>query len=111
MMENDLELMQAKRERLFDELQQLDTAIDVEICKPEQWKFDYYREACWSVEEHLEAIASNDCEGSYNCGNPTYTQGFYVGDDLYLGTLSVEYGREQKKFYFIEQSDFKAEKV
>ncbi len=110
-MENDLELMQARRERLFDDLQALDRAIDVELNKPTQWKFDDYQEACWAVEEHLEAIAGNDCERSYKRGQSAYTQDFYVGGDLYLGTLTVEYGRHDKTYYFIDQSDFKAEKV
>jgi hypothetical protein len=65
--------------------------------------------AVYSVEDFLREAAHKDCEGSYNCGSDKYYQEFRVGDVTYLGTLSVEYNRHDKKYYYVDDSEFKYE--
>lgn len=64
-----------------------------------------------SIYDKLEAEAHSDCEGSYNCGSPQYTQQFYVNNVLYEGILDVEYNRHDKTYYYIENTDFTVRKV
>lgn len=64
-----------------------------------------------AIYSKLEAEAHSDCEGSYNCGNPQYTQQFYVNDVLYEGVLDVEYNRHDKTYYYIEETNFTVRKV
>lgn len=64
-----------------------------------------------AIEAKLEAEANEDCEGSYNCGNPQYTQEFYVDDQLYIGVLDVEYNRHDKTYYYVEESTFTVKKL
>lgn len=64
-----------------------------------------------AIEAKLEAEANKDCEGSYNCGNPQYTQEFYVDDQLYIGVLDVEYNRHDKSYYYVEESTFTVKKL
>jgi hypothetical protein len=78
---------------------------------PEYNKFANITIAGASIYDKLENEAHTDCRGSYNCGNPQYTQQFYVDDVLYVGILDVEYNRHDKQYYYIENTDFKVEKV
>jgi len=50
--------------------------------------------------------ASDDCEGSYNCGEEFYTKDFYVDGVLYEGRLDVEYNRHDKRYYFVDSHEF-----
>jgi len=66
-------------------------------------------EALSAVEDKLMREAFNDCEGADNCGAPKYTQGFMVDDIKYLGTLTVEYSRYDKTYYYIDAHKFEYE--
>jgi hypothetical protein len=55
--------------------------------------------------------ARDACEGSYCFGDDEYTQDFYVGDDLYRATLTVEYNRHDKTYYYVDGDEFKTEKL
>ena len=63
-------------------------------------------EAAYKVELRLEAKAGQACEGSYCCGLEKYTQEFVVDGVKYLGTLTCEYNRHDKTYYYVEESDF-----
>lgn len=63
------------------------------------------------VEDYLTGTAESDCEGSYNCGNPEYKQEVIINGTKYLCTLSVEYNRHDKTYYYIEETDFKAVEI
>jgi len=78
---------------------------------PENNRFDDLEKAESVIEDKLLGIASLDCEGSYNCGQPEYRQGFYVGDVKYVGILTVEYNRHDKTYYYVEESDFTVEQA
>lgn len=58
------------------------------------------------MEDKLLGQAREDCEGAYNCGADHYDQEFMVGDVRYLGTLTVEYNRHDKTYYYIDGSNF-----
>lgn len=64
-----------------------------------------------AIYEKLEREANEDCEGRGNCGNPQYTQEFYVNDQLYVGILDVEYNRHDKTYYYVEESTFTVKKL
>jgi len=68
--------------------------------------FDTLEDAESTLEERLLDKARGDCEGSHNCGNDKYTQQFQVGCKQYLATLTVEYNRHDKTYYYIDGSDF-----
>lgn len=68
--------------------------------------FESLDKAAHKVEAMLESRAHQDCEGSHNCGADSYTQEFMVDGVKYIGTLTVEYNRHDKTYYYIDSSDF-----
>jgi hypothetical protein len=68
--------------------------------------FETLPKALSTVEDKLLSRAHQDCEGSHNCGADSYEQGFIVDGVEYLGTLSVEYNRHDKTYYYIDGSKF-----
>lgn len=63
-------------------------------------------EAIGVIEDKLLSQASNDCEGSYNCGDETYSQEFIVDGQHYVGTLHCEYNRHDKTYYYVDSHEF-----
>lgn len=83
-------------------------------CAPENNVFDTLEEAENSIENRLLNFAKEDCEGSYNCGSPTYEQEFIIGykhPTRYIGRLSVEYNRAEKQYYYVDEYEFSVEEV
>jgi hypothetical protein len=62
--------------------------------------FSSMEEAEGVVYARLKDEAYKDCEG-------TYTQEFIVNGVHYIGTLSVEYNRHDKTYYYIETTHWK----
>lgn len=58
------------------------------------------------LSEGLESEAHQDCEGKHNCGNETYSQDFIVGNVMYTATMTFEYGRHDKTYYYIESAEY-----
>lgn len=73
---------------------------------PENNQFDDLSDALGAIEEKLLETASGDCEGSYNFGLPKYTQEFIVNGTRYVGTLTVEYNRHDKTYYYVDEHEF-----
>jgi len=69
------------------------------------------KDALSDIEIDLLDQAKADCEGAYNFGNDEYTQLFMVDSMTYLATLTVEYNRYDKKYYYIDVSEFSYEAV
>jgi len=80
-------------------------ALDDFDSAPEQNVFASL-EAAGVLEDRLRDRAFQDCEGAGNCGDDTYTQEFIVDGVHYIGTLTVEYNRHDKTYYFIEHAEF-----
>lgn len=78
---------------------------------PENNVFASLNDAERTLECRLEEYAREDCEGSHNVGEPTYTQRFTVSGVLYEGTLTVEYNRHDKRFYYVDMYNFTAQAV
>jgi hypothetical protein len=78
---------------------------------PENNRYENMKDASSKIEDKLRDQARADCEGSYNCGNDEYTQDFYVGEKLYRGTLTCEYDRHDKTYYYLERAEFTVEEV
>lgn len=85
-------------------------AVDVFDYSPENHRYATIDDA-YELEDVLRNRAHEDCEGSYNCGQPEYTQGFYVGDKEYEATAKVEYNRHDKTYYYIDGFDFSFKEV
>ena len=61
------------------------------------------------VEDRLSKRASKDCQGAYNCGAEQYTQDFIVAGKRYRGTLTCEYNRHDKTYYYVDSEEFTCE--
>lgn len=101
----------AKQLMLLTEKQTLENRLDdikVELTELSQdlclWNFKTHEEAEDEITEALRDIASNDCEGSYNCGNNFYDQNYTLLDSptVYTGTIEVEYNRHDKTYYYVD---------
>jgi hypothetical protein len=76
---------------------------------PENFRYEDLEEAS-ELEWDLRERASEDCEGSYNCGDDEYRQEFYVGDKKYVAILyQIFYNRHDKRYYFVDGSNFRIE--
>jgi hypothetical protein len=73
---------------------------------PENNVFATVEQASAVIENALLAQASDDCEGAHNCGAEKYTREFMVDDKTYVGTLTVEYNRHDKTYYYIDGYEF-----
>lgn len=62
-------------------------------------------EAESAAEDILRDMAFADCEGAGNCGLDTYTMHVMVDGKKYLATLTVEYNRHDKTYYYIDESE------
>jgi hypothetical protein len=78
---------------------------------PENNVFATLAEVGSRLEYVLLSRAHKDCEGSYNCGSPQYSQEFIVNGMLYVAVLDVEYNRHDRTYYYIDDSDFKIKEV
>jgi hypothetical protein len=73
--------------------------------------FATLEEACDELEDRLIQFAKEDCEGSYNCGDPEYRQEFLVDGVKYVAILEVEYDRHDKTYYYIYSRKFRYELI
>ena len=103
----------ATREQLVQQVQDArgaltaaETALQEWVALPANNVFATMEDAEGTLEDRLRDQAFADCEGAGNCGADTYTQGFVVDGAEYVATLTVEYNRYDKTYYYIEESDF-----
>lgn len=83
-----------------------EAAVEAWDDTPENNVFASLEEAESEVEGALLDRAHKDCKGSYNCGADTYARGFIVGGTAYIGTLTVEYNRYDKTYYYVDRYEF-----
>ena len=93
------------------ELERLKAEKEAIVKLAESNIFDTIKEADNEMYMILQDRAAEDCEGSYNCGNDEYTQEFMVGDVKYLATMTFEYGRHDKTYYYIDSSKYSSNEV
>lgn len=70
---------------------------------PENNRYDDLEVAKAWIYERLYEQATEDCEGSYNCGNEEYKQKFMVAGKTYEATMTLEYNRHDKTYYYIDE--------
>jgi len=93
--------LEAEIAKLMQEINQFESL-------PENNVYASLDDAC-RLEDVLQHRAHEDCEGSYSCGAPEYTQDFMVDGLVYTEKLTVEYNRHDKTYYYIDNSDFSIE--
>lgn len=76
---------------------------------PKNNVFDSLEDAEKTLYGTLETRAAEDCEGSYNCGDDEYRQGFFVNGVEHVAIASVEYNRHDKTYYYIDSFGFRIE--
>ena len=76
------------------------------MASPECNVYESLDDAEYSIHARLYAAADEACEGSYSWGKPEYKQQFTVGDKAYEATVRFDYGRHDKTYYFIEESEY-----
>ena len=110
-MNEQIKLLRERVKVAETQLQEAKQNLAVAEALPENNVFMTLSDAERTVCGWLEDRASEDCEGSYRCGKPQYTQLFYVDTVLYKAIANVEYNRHDKTYYYVDGFDFKIEKV
>jgi hypothetical protein len=68
--------------------------------------FTDMQKAEYTVYDRLEDKARKACEGSYCYGDSEYVQEFIVNGVHYIGTLSVDYNRHDKTYYYVDGTNW-----
>jgi hypothetical protein len=58
------------------------------------------------ISKYLEKLAHEACKGAGNSGNDEYSQDFIVDGVEYTATMIFEYGRHDKTYYYIDDSEY-----
>lgn len=83
-----------------------DTELNEFVDAPENNVFATLGEAERELKKRLREKAHDACEGSYCCGDDEYKQEFIVDGVHYMATLTVEYNRHDKTYYYVDSADF-----
>jgi hypothetical protein len=110
-MNEQVEELKRRVQAAKEQLKEAEANLVVAESLPENNVFGSSEEATDILYGVLEDRASQDCEGSYNCGKPQYTQLFYVDKTLYKAVANVEYNRHDRTYYYVDRFDFKIEEV
>ena len=78
---------------------------------PERNIYSSLDEAEDIITKKLYTQAREDCEGSYNCGAESYEQEFSVLGKKYLATMTFEYNRYDKQYYYIDESEYSYKEI
>lgn len=104
------------KEKLMEAVKTAKTTYDAAVralsdfeSDPRQHVYATLEEAEGYLEEALRDRAHADCEGSYNCGDSEYRQGFFVDDVEYVAIADVEYNRHDKTYYYVDGFDLRIE--
>lgn len=81
-------------------------ALDDFDCLAENNVFPDLETAEDEMTDKLRAMASDDCKGAHNFGADEYTAEFTVDGVVYVGTLTVEYDRHDKTYYYVDEYKF-----
>lgn len=84
-------------------------ALETFVRAPENNVFLSLLEAEATLYETLRDRASDDCEGSHNCGASEYRQGFFVDGKQWWAIATVEYNRHDKTYHYVDEFDLRIE--
>ena len=85
-------------------VEELKLALQEAEAQPSYYQYHDLVTAEGELYDILLARASADCEGSYNVGQPEYTQECFIDDELHLATMKVEYNRHDKTYYYVDET-------
>lgn len=100
------ELLKTQVEACEVLLQAAQTKLDEYESSPEFHTYTTLEDGESSVYNRLYNQASEACEGSFCCGEDKYEQEFIVNGKHFLGTLTLEYNRHDKTYYYIDGEEF-----
>lgn len=111
---NSNEKLQELQQNIVDRAKELELAKQA-LCtfndSPERNVYESLEDAEYSISEKLKGYATEACEGSYKRGNLKYKQEFSVSDKKYLATMTFEYNRHDKKYYYIDASEYSYKEI
>ncbi len=84
---------------------------DVILQSAEHNTFATREDADLKVRRLLYERAEIDCGSSYCCGEDEYIQEFMVGTQKYQATMTVEYNRIEKRYYYIDSSKYTSKEI
>lgn len=85
------------------ELESAISELDAFVDGPENNRFADVDTARAELEDRFRSRAYAECEDSYNCGQPQYTQEFTTDDGKsWLFVMDVEYNRHDKTYYYVD---------
>ena len=111
---NSNEKLQQLQQNIVDKAKELELAKQQLFTyedSPERNVYESLEDAEYSISEKLEAYASEACEGSYKRGNWKYFQEFSVLDKKYLATMTFEYNRHDKQYYYIDGFEYSYKEI
>lgn len=90
------------------ELEKEIETLESDVCN---FQFETHEAAADILYSLLRDEASNDCEGSHNCGANEYTQPYQlIGDStVYHGKITVQYNRHDKIYYYVDDCSYSYE--
>jgi len=71
-------------------------------------QYDDHDDAEAHIDERYQGIAREACEGSYCYGESEYKQRYQIkgSPTIYEATITFEYNRHDKTYYYIDGSDY-----
>jgi len=103
----DLAFQQAEAEltQLISQVELKKVLIEKMVDDPEFNRFKNADEAYDVLDDKFLDRAREACEGSYNIGQDVYTQECFLNGVPYIYTMSIEYNRHDKEFYYLDGWD------
>jgi hypothetical protein len=102
----EIKSLQNKINQLNQQLEDFDSAL-------ENNQYDAHNDAEGHIHERYLGIAGEACEGSYCYGESEYKQRYQIKGNpaLFEATVSFEYNRHDKTYYYIDGQDYSFKEV
>lgn len=98
---------------LRTKIAELETSMSVFDDQLENNQYESHESAERVIFNRYENIAGEACEGSYCCGASEYKQQYQISGNpaVFEATVSFEYNRHDKTYYYIDDSDYSYKEV
>lgn len=110
-MSNEKQILEERVKQLQASLKEAQEKLTLFLERAENNIYNNLKDALNTIENNLRNKAFQDCEGAYNVGSDMYSQEFIVDTIKYRATLTCLYNRHDKTYYYLDESEFKYEKV
>ena len=111
---NSNEKLQQLQQNIVDKAKELELAkqtLRAYEDSPERNIYSSLDEAEGNLTEKLFSQAREDCVGRGNFGAESYEQEFSVLGKKYLATMTFEYNRLDKQYYYIDESEYSYKEI